>query len=56
MCPNCGYCKHCGRGNYFSPWIVYHPVPTWVYIPTVTNTGTTSVGDSITTRLLKLSE
>lgn len=28
-CPNCGYCKHCGRGGHqVAPWQI-QPVITW---------------------------
>lgn len=34
-CPNCGYCKHCGRSNYgYSP----HYTPWWSTPITITNT------------------
>lgn len=45
-CPNCGYCKHCGRGGhqvypmYPSPWWQVPSYPTWIgtggFVPTVT--------------------
>ena len=38
VCPNCGYCPHCGRGGYRPmPW---YPQPYWPwYIWTTTPTG-----------------
>jgi hypothetical protein len=30
-CPNCGYCKHCGRSN--NTVCTY---PNWVYTPSIT--------------------
>jgi hypothetical protein len=40
VCPNCGYCQHCGRANpkpvTVAPWPApYYPYPWYVY-PTTT--------------------
>lgn len=31
VCPNCGYCKHCGRGgHHVAPWVIpSYPYP-WI--------------------------
>lgn len=29
-CPNCGYCRHCGRGNWWG-----YPSPRWQWQPWV---------------------
>ena len=37
MCPNCGYCRHCGRGGHCRPvvpWVA--PRPYWM-IPAVSS-------------------
>lgn len=26
-CPNCGYCPHCGRGDYPRPWQPWYQKP-----------------------------
>lgn len=53
-CPNCGYCRHCGRGGggtihpapyyphpypYTNPW---YGQPVWIWNPTTTSGGSVS--------------
>ena len=53
-CPNCGYCKHCGRGGgywtqpyYPYPWWGIYPPNEW-HIPTIWGTDTTTNKPDIT--------
>jgi hypothetical protein len=40
VCPNCGYCPHCGRGGYHTyPYWLYQPCWTQPYIWGTTTTG-----------------
>lgn len=44
-CPNCGYCKHCGRGGYITaPWVSprYPIYPTYLPPPWTYPTWTTA--------------
>ena len=46
VCPHCGYCQYCGRGNYRpAPYIPYWPVSPW---PLVTWGTTTSGAAQVT--------
>lgn len=49
VCPNCGYCQHCGRGQQFIPMYPLYPTtPGWPspWRPTifVTTTPTITIG------------
>lgn len=52
VCPNCGYCPHCGRGQQqFLPYnpIPWNPTPSpWVYPQTVPSPFWTGSGTSLT--------
>lgn len=47
-CPNCGYCRHCGRGGYNTqPYPYYRPWPTYPWGQTWTVTSQPGINDLV---------